>query len=124
MKWYHVTGCNQGQSFLFQPYIPRRLQKGEDRKTPRICVTGNWRHSLRSIMIIHLDRYFFVYSTTESPVDPTTFRQGLIDQKKIRKTSNDFRLPSDGFVNKEHWYLTPTLMTLEGYIRIVLLKKN
>jgi hypothetical protein len=118
MKWYHVTTCNWGSSFLFQPRIPGIIQKGEDRNTPRICITDNWKHSLRSIMLIHLDRYFYVYSTTEKPIDPTAHRQNLIDKKQIRKTSNNFCLPSDGFVNKEHWFLTPTLMTLEGHIRI------
>jgi hypothetical protein len=69
-------------------------------------------------MIIHLDRYFYVYSSTEQPIDPQTQRQVLIAQKKIRKSSNDFQLPYDGFINKEHWFLTPTKMILEGHIRI------
>jgi hypothetical protein len=27
-------------------------------------------------------------------------------------------MPRDGFVNKEHWFLEPIQMTLEGYVRI------
>jgi hypothetical protein len=118
MKWFHVTSVNRGKSFLFTPYIPYRLQKGEDKRTPRICVTANWHHSLRSIIMIHLSRFFYVYSSKTAPISPQEMRESLLRGKKIPRTRNDFRVPQDGIINKEHWFLNPISMVLEGHIRI------
>lgn len=118
MKWYHVTAVNRGESFIFLPFVPRRLQKGEDKRTPRICVTDKWRHSLRSIMIVHLNRFFYVYSCEETPVSPSEMREALLRDRKITRACNDFNLPKDGFINKEHWFLKPTHMVLDGHVRI------
>lgn len=112
MKWYHVTRVNRGKEYLFIPVIPYRLQKGEDKRTERIYVTSNWRCSLRSIILIHLNRYFYVYSSEEKPVNPQEIR------KRVSGRSNDYRLPNDGIVNREHWYLKEVRMRLEGYVRI------
>ena len=119
MKYYHIT-CNYlEKEALIKPSVPYYLQKGEDKATPRICVTMNWRHSLRSIILLRRghDR-FYVYSSEQQPLDPNTERQKLLDGKIIRKNQNKFRLPPDGQINKELWYTEPTPMMLEGMIEI------
>jgi hypothetical protein len=45
-------------------------------------------------------------------------REDLLKNRKIPQKRNDFRMPSDGIVNKEHWFLNPTPMVLEGHIKI------
>lgn len=119
-KWYHISSIiyNSGNELEFNPNIPYYLQKGEDRRNPRVCVTANWRHSLRSIILIRRSKSFFVYSTLEQPINPTKERENRIKNKQIRKNSNDFRLPPDGFINKEHWFLKPVTMKLEGVVKI------
>jgi len=118
MKWYHVTNYYRGKEFTFEPNIPYYLRKGEDRKTPRICVTPVWRHSLRSIILIKRQREFYVYSTEDSPINPVEMRKRLLKEKKIRKNCNNYQMLEDGFVNKEHWFITPTKMKLEGVAKL------
>jgi len=118
MKWYHVTSRDHGTLHTFSPYVPHRLQKGEDRKTPRICVTDTWQHSLRSIIIIHLNRWFYVYSTEDLPIEPQSTREILLKEKNITRACNNFKLPPDGIINKEHWFLNQTQMKLEGHVMI------
>jgi len=116
-KYYHVTTNHYGAEQVFEPHVPAYLQKGEDKKTERICVTDNWRHSLRSIILLR--RYsnrFYVYSTDKEPVNPNTERERLLKEKAIRKNHNLFRLPPDGQVNKEKWYTEKTTMQLEGMV--------
>lgn len=115
-KWYHVTTVDRGEAFLFQPSIPGFLRKGEDKRTQRICVTANWKHSLRSIILIHPSQRYYLYATEQRPVNPIEERQRRLQEKSIRKTSNDFVFLEDGFANKEHWFLQPTKMTREGMI--------
>ena len=119
MKYYHITCSYLKEEVLIKPSLPYFLQKGEDKETPRICVTTNWRHSLRSIILLRraYDR-FYLYSSEKQPLDPNMERQKLLDGKVIRKNQNRFRLPPDGQVNKELWYTEPTPMTLEGIIEI------
>jgi hypothetical protein len=116
MKYYHVTIYNRGEVFTFQPTIPIYLRKGEDRRTPRICVTSNWKHSLRSIILIHRSQRYYIYYTEQQPVNPIEERQRRLQEKSIRKTSNDFVFLEDGFANKEHWFLQSTEMTREGMV--------
>ena len=116
MKYYHVSSFYHGEEFEFTPSLPYYLQKGEDKRTHRICVTANWRHSLRSIIVIKHSKYFFVYSTEEEPINPIAERERLLNEKKIRSTSNDFKLPRDGIVNKELWFTKAVKMKCEGMI--------
>ena len=116
--WYHVTTYYKEKEFTFKPNLPYYLQNGEDRRNPRVCVTANWRHSLMSIILIHPSREYFIYSTTEQPVNPIKEREKQLKNKQIRKNCNNFNLPPDGFVNKEHWFLSPTNMKLEGVVEI------
>ena len=118
MKWYHATNRYNGNEHQFVPSLARMLQKGEDKSTPRICVTGNWRHSLRSIILIKRSQEFFIYSTDQQPVNPIKEREKLLSEKTIRKNQILFQLPKDGFVNKEHWFLKPTTFELEGVVTI------
>jgi hypothetical protein len=117
MKYYHVTGYYRENEFLFQPGVPGHLVKGEDKTTPRICVTTDWRISLTSIILLRLahDR-FYVYSTEAEPVDPNVERERLLASKAIRRNQNKFRLPPDGQINKEKWFIQPTKMKLEGMV--------
>lgn len=118
MRWYHITNYYQGKEFEAKPSIPFYLRTGEDRRTPRICVTANWRHSLRSIILIKRCMEFFVYSTEVKPINPPKTREKLLNEKKIRKNCNDYKLLEDGFVNKEHWYIKPIKMAFEGVVKI------
>ena len=114
MKWYHITSYYRGKEFIFEPNIPYYLRKGEDRRTPRICVTAIWRYSLRSIILIKRQREYYLYSTEEQPINPIKMREKLLKDRKIKKNCNDYQMLKDGFINKEHWFLTSTKMKLEG----------
>ena len=114
MKWYHVTSYYHGKEFIFEPSIPYYLRKEEDKRTPRICVTQIWRHSLRSIILIKRQQEYYVYSTEEQPINPVKIRAKLLKGKQIRKNCNDYQMLEDGFANKEHWFTTLTKMKLEG----------
>jgi hypothetical protein len=118
MKWYHVTICYREKEFTFIPHIPYYLRKGEDKRTPRICVTTIWRHSLRSIILIKMQQEYYIYSTEEQPVNPIEIRKKLLKEKKIRKNCNDYQMLEDGFINKEHWFIKPVKMKLEGVIEL------
>ncbi len=118
MKWYHVTSYYRGKEFTFIPNIPYYLRKGEDKRTPRICVTTIWRHSLRSIILIKRQQEYYIYSTEEQPINPTKIRKQLLKDKKIRKNCNDYQMLEDGFINKEHWFNNPTKMKLEGVVKL------
>ena len=118
MKWYHITSYYRGKEFIFKPNIPYYLRKGEDRRTPRICVTTIWRHSLRSIILIKRQREYYLYSTEEQPINPIEVRKRLLKEKKIRKNCNDYQMLEDGFINKEHWFVKPTKMKLEGVAKL------
>jgi len=117
VKYYHITTRCHDSENVFIPSLPGFLQKGEDKNTPRICVTTDWRRSLRSIILLHLshDR-FYVYSSEKEPVDPNVEREKLLQSKAIRKNMNKFRLPPDGQINKERWYIDDTLMKFEGMV--------
>jgi hypothetical protein len=119
MTWYHVTRYYEGQECTFRPSIPSYLQKGEDKRNPRVCVTGNWKVSLMSIILLNrsCDR-LYVYSTEEQPIDPQKERERLIKEKKIRKSCNDYQLPEDGIINKEKWFMAPIKMKFEGMLVI------
>lgn len=114
MKWYHVTSYYEGKECKFVPNIPYYLRKGEDKRTPRICVTSIWKHSLRSIILIKRKREYYIYSTEEQPLNPIKMREKLLKEKKIRKNCNDYQMLEDGFVNKEHWFIKSITMKLEG----------
>lgn len=118
MKWYHVTSYYHKKEFTFIPNIPYYLRKGEDKRTPRICVTAIWKHSLRSIILIKRQQTYYIYSTEEQPINPIEIRQKLLKEKKIRKNCNDYQLLEDGFVNKEHWFIKPVKMKLEGVVEL------
>ena len=64
--------------------------------------------------MVHRSQTYYVYSTTELPVNPNRERQ----QQNIRKNCNDFRVLEDGIVNKEHWFLKATKMDLVGQVKI------
>ena len=117
-KYFHVTGYYQGDSCVFTPRLPGYIQKGEDRNTPRICVTDNWKHSLRSIIVLHRLRVAYVYCSCAPPLSPLEHRAYLISEKKLRRTSNNFNLPRDGIINNEKWYITPIEMKLEGMVKV------
>jgi len=116
--WYHVTTQYLNEENEFNPNIPYYLRKGEDKRNARICVTDNWRHSLRSIILIKRCKDLYVYSTSEAPINPIETRKKLLKDKKIRKNCNDFQLLDDGICNKEHWFLNATKMKLEGVVKI------
>jgi hypothetical protein len=116
MKYYHVTTSYFGEDAIFKPHVPYHLHRGEDKKTPRVCVTSNWRHSLRSIIVLKRTKTFYLYSCEEEPISPDVERSRLIKEKKIKVNYNDFRLPPDGIVNKELWYTKEITMKCEGMI--------
>ena len=117
-EYYHVTTSYQGESQVFRPSIPYYLQKGEDKKNPRLCVTENWKHSARSIVVLKRSRRLYVYVSFKKPINPSEKRFELLKVKKIRKNYNDFRLPRDGIVNNELWFLDSTKMFFKGMIEI------
>lgn len=118
MKWYHITTYYRGKTFKFDPSIPYYLRAGEDRRNARVCVTANWQHSLRSIILIKRSQEYYVYSTSVMPVNPITKREQLLKEKKIRKNSNDFKVLEDGVINKEHWFTESINMELEGVVEL------
>lgn len=117
-KYYHITTNYLGEKTTFNPNLPYYIQKGEDRRTKRVCVTENWKYSIRAIIVLKRRRRFYCYSSNFEPINPIIQRENLLKEKKIKTISNDFKLPRDGIVNKELWYLEPIEMAFEGMIVI------
>jgi len=109
--WYHVTSQYFGNSFTFTPHIPQNSRlKGEDKKTPRICVSPRWQSPIYMLALIRPNRYWWIYKTEEIPIDPVSTREKLLKDKKIKKVSNDYRSLDAEKHNSEAWFLKPTNM--------------
>lgn len=117
--WYHVTPRYLGDSITLLPKIPNgsRLPY-EDKHTPRISVTHNWRSGIYMLIVIHQSREWFVYSTKEKPIDPISYREDLIRDKKIKKNSNLFRSIDAEKFGIEAWFLEPVNFKLAGVVDI------
>ena len=117
-KWYHVSSRFLGDDYTFEPEVPidSRL-KGEDKKTPRVSVAPDWRNAIYMLVVIRRSQNWYVYETTETPIDPVSTREELIAQKKLRKSSNDFRSP-DAEQGAEAWFLEPIKMKYAGMVDI------
>ncbi len=116
--WYHVNTRYLGPTNIFKPEIPTYTRlKGEDKRTPRVSVTHDWRNAIHMLIILYSSQYWYVYETNEVPIDPVARRLELLQQKKIRSTSNDFRSP-DAEVGAEAWFLEPIKMKYSGIVDI------
>lgn len=109
MTYYHVTEHYHGSEHLFEPELPKHIQRGEDKKTPRICVKNknqplNWLAPCKT----------FIYASNTPPIDPSIHRSMLIQQKKLKHSCNDFKLSIDGLTTNERWYLEPVRMQFVG----------
>lgn len=114
--WYHVTNYYQGANFIAQPKIPlgSRLPR-EDKHTPRISVATHWRNAIYMLVVIKRSKIWYVYETHETPIDPVSYREKLIKEKKIRSNSSLFNSP-DAKLGVEAWFLKPTAFKLAGVV--------
>ena len=116
--WYHVNTGYLGSTNTFEPVVPRGTRlKGEDKRTPRVSVTHDWKSAIHMLIVLYASQYWYVYETNDIPIDPVSKRLELLQQKKLRKNSNDFRSP-DAEVGAEAWFLESVKMKYSGIVDI------
>lgn len=110
--FYHISSLDHGQSFKFQPRVPKSSVISKEGNIPRVCVAPTVYYCLCSLAgcrPLKFSDIIFEFQTDEGTlVSPSVYRTQQIPF--IPPDASDFRK------NKEGWFLKPITMERIGYL--------